>query len=416
MGKDEPERQRAESQWIVAARPLCHLQYPVAYLSCLQRILPAAFCPPLDKAAASTLLPRPFRCGGLANDTCPWGPRPLLRVGKRTAGACIASSPDFDLEAFSHNPAHGSFAPLAVQPSAMTNCVNQRFLSYWVELLFRQSPTDSRRVRDWDPRAQPSEPILFPNLRIQFADFPCLHCSIDQRGRWEHTRHHATCGALPAAGPYLRLSRFQGSTNPCARSAPTAAPPGLAPKVLQRLPRPPTPRGLPLAPTGVGRALKRHPFSRLVDSADERFARQYRCGPPPEFPLASPRSGIVHHLSGPDRVRARRGSHPLRRPLPGDLGPRVVPPDLGSRSERLSAKGSWSPNARRAVAAATKRVELQPPLAATSVDVDSHLGQPRARGLREASIRPATTARPAVGARCEGGDAMRDAQADVPSA
>ena len=35
--------------------------------------------------------------------------------------------------------------------------------------------------------------------------------------------------------------------------------------------------------------------------SDERFARQYRCGPPPEFPLASPRSGIVHHLSGPDR-------------------------------------------------------------------------------------------------------------------
>ncbi|CAN7022504.1 unnamed protein product [Brassica rapa subsp. trilocularis] len=63
------------------------------------------------------------------------------------------------------------------------------------------------------------------------------------KGRRECTGHDATCGALPAAGPYLRLSRFQ----------------------------------------------------------DERFARQYRCGPPPEFPLASPRSGIVHHLSGPDR-------------------------------------------------------------------------------------------------------------------
>ncbi|CAN7092851.1 unnamed protein product [Brassica rapa subsp. narinosa] len=63
------------------------------------------------------------------------------------------------------------------------------------------------------------------------------------KGRRECTGHHATCGALPAAGPYLRLSRFQ----------------------------------------------------------DERFARQYRCGPPPEFPLASPRSGIVYHLSGPDR-------------------------------------------------------------------------------------------------------------------
>ncbi|CAN7092645.1 unnamed protein product [Brassica rapa subsp. narinosa] len=63
------------------------------------------------------------------------------------------------------------------------------------------------------------------------------------KGRQECTGHHATCGALPAAGPYLQLSRFQG----------------------------------------------------------ERFARQYRCGPPPEFPLALPRSGIVHHLSGPDR-------------------------------------------------------------------------------------------------------------------
>ena len=30
---------------------------------------------------------------------------------------------------------------------------------------------------------------------------------VRRRGR---TGHHATCGALPAAGPYLRLSRFQG--------------------------------------------------------------------------------------------------------------------------------------------------------------------------------------------------------------
>ncbi|CAN7110962.1 unnamed protein product [Brassica rapa subsp. narinosa] len=30
------------------------------------------------------------------------------------------------------------------------------------------------------------------------------------KGRRECTSHHATCGALPAAGPYLRLSRFQG--------------------------------------------------------------------------------------------------------------------------------------------------------------------------------------------------------------
>ncbi|KAM9585615.1 uncharacterized protein ACIBXB_007851, partial [Morphnus guianensis] len=33
--------------------------------------------------------------------------------------------------------------------------------------------------------------------------------------------------------------------------------------------------------------------------SDDRFARQDRYGPPPEFPLASPCPGIVHHLSGP---------------------------------------------------------------------------------------------------------------------
>jgi hypothetical protein len=33
---------------------------------------------------------------------------------------------------------------------------------------------------------------------------------------------------------------------------------------------------------------------------DERFARQYRYEPPPEFPLVLPFTGIVHHLSGPN--------------------------------------------------------------------------------------------------------------------
>ncbi|KAI3485541.1 hypothetical protein L1887_51114 [Cichorium endivia] len=76
------------------------------------------------------------------------------------------------------------------------------------------------------------------------------------KGRRGRTGHRATCGALPAAGPYLRLSH-------------------------------------------------------------ERFARQYRCGPPPEFPLASPRSGIVHHLSGPDRHAHTRTLLRRSRPVPG---------------------------------------------------------------------------------------------------
>lgn len=117
---------RAESQWIVAARPLCHLQYPVAYLSRLQRILPANRVELRFKAAPAARPPRELRLRHVPLGTM----RPLLRVGKRSAGARTASSPDSDLEAFSHNPTHGSFAPLAFQPSAMTNCANQRFLSY----------------------------------------------------------------------------------------------------------------------------------------------------------------------------------------------------------------------------------------------------------------------------------------------
>ncbi|TPX55931.1 hypothetical protein SpCBS45565_g08474, partial [Spizellomyces sp. 'palustris'] len=38
-----------------------------------------------------------------------------------------------------------------------------------------------------------------------------------------------------------------------------------------------------------------------IPKFDDRFARQNRYEPPPEFPLASPYSGIVHHLSGPNR-------------------------------------------------------------------------------------------------------------------
>ncbi|PPR88583.1 hypothetical protein GOBAR_AA32096 [Gossypium barbadense] len=70
-----------------------------------------------------------------------------------------------------------------------------------------------------------------------------------------------------------------------------------------------------------------------IPKSDERFARQYRCGPPPEFPLASPRSGIVHHLSGPDRHaltrtllrRSRRAEWGARRPTPGARRCRSTP-------------------------------------------------------------------------------------------
>ena len=40
-------------------------------------------------------------------------------------------------------------------------------------------------------------------------------------------------------------------------------------------------------------------LSPLYKNSAKRFARQHMCELPPEFPLASPSSGIVHHLSGP---------------------------------------------------------------------------------------------------------------------
>ncbi|KAK8536312.1 hypothetical protein V6N13_130940 [Hibiscus sabdariffa] len=121
-GRDESKRQRAESQWIVAARPLCHLQYPVAYLKdSTRRSVEITLQGGTHDLSDARATPTTRALGGQ---------RPLLRVGNRATGACVASSPDSDLEAFSHNPAHGSFAPLAFQPSAMTNCANQRFLSY----------------------------------------------------------------------------------------------------------------------------------------------------------------------------------------------------------------------------------------------------------------------------------------------
>ncbi|PHT26640.1 hypothetical protein CQW23_33752 [Capsicum baccatum] len=125
----------------------------------------------------------------------------------------------------------------------------------------------------------------------------------------------------------------------------------------------------------------------------------------------------------------------LRRNSPPDLGCIPKQPDsyiapcgaIGSRHNgalTLSGapfEGTWTRgpgvrDARRAVPTMGKRVELQSLLAAISVDVDSHLGQQRVQGAREASICPATTAHLMIEARCEGGNAMRDAQADVPSA
>ncbi|KAK7365834.1 hypothetical protein VNO78_38984 [Psophocarpus tetragonolobus] len=89
------------------------------------------FYPPLDGNCASRRLTGLIRPARVANGTCLWGAEaPYCWSANGRRAHSVASSPDSDLEAFSHNPTHGSFAPLAFQPSAMTNCANQRFLSY----------------------------------------------------------------------------------------------------------------------------------------------------------------------------------------------------------------------------------------------------------------------------------------------
>ena len=99
----------------------------------------------------------------------------------------------------------------------------------------RSSRRRSTRFGATAPYAQPIEPILFPKLRIYFADFPYSHCSKTRgfkprrpdavmsttrgenrsfhrifKGRPQGTGHRQKCGAFPTREPYLRLTRFHG--------------------------------------------------------------------------------------------------------------------------------------------------------------------------------------------------------------
>ncbi|PHT25273.1 hypothetical protein CQW23_35093 [Capsicum baccatum] len=171
MGRDEPERQRSESQWIVAARPLCHLKYPVGYLSCLQRILPAALWKLYFKAAAATLPPQ-----RLSQRHVPLGAEASTAVPP-TADGFGTGTPVPSPQSQSFSRSYGSILPTS--------------LAYIVPSTRGCSPWRPDAVMSTTGRGRHSVLRIF-------------------KGRWERTGHHATCGALPAAGPYLRLSRFQG--------------------------------------------------------------------------------------------------------------------------------------------------------------------------------------------------------------
>ncbi|PHT27188.1 hypothetical protein CQW23_33216 [Capsicum baccatum] len=164
---------------------------------------------------------------------------------KRTAGACVASSPDSDLEAFSHNPAHD----VPPQPNSPPDNVfrldrpteralgpkrgqcpasdsrNNISSSPPTTYVFGTgtpvpSPQSQSFYRSYGSIFPTSLAYIVPSTRGCSPWRPDAVMSTTGRGRHsvlrifkgrrERTGHHATCGALPAAGPYLRLSRFQG--------------------------------------------------------------------------------------------------------------------------------------------------------------------------------------------------------------
>ncbi|KAK7375687.1 hypothetical protein VNO78_35425 [Psophocarpus tetragonolobus] len=123
------------------------------------------------------------------------GPSPLLLVGKRTTGARVASSPDSDLEAFSHNPTHGSFAPLAFQPSAMTNCgktnlshdgLNPAHVPYW----WVNNPTLGEFCFTMIGRAdiEGSKSNVAMNAWLPQASYPCGNFSDTSSFKFRRTK------------------------------------------------------------------------------------------------------------------------------------------------------------------------------------------------------------------------------------
>ena len=111
---------RDKPQCLVVQRPLSHLQYPDATKSSTKDLSHSTFnitsswqkslsiVNQLVKSARGYYFSRNIESGGQH---------------------CLVSM-DSDLEAFSRNPTHGSFAAMAFQPAAFTNYANYVFLSY----------------------------------------------------------------------------------------------------------------------------------------------------------------------------------------------------------------------------------------------------------------------------------------------
>ena len=80
----------------------------------------------LENAALRQLMGR----GSRTPESCTDEYKACLEIFEWGSVECTAFSLDSDLEAFSRDPADGSFAALACLLTAFAKCLNERFLSY----------------------------------------------------------------------------------------------------------------------------------------------------------------------------------------------------------------------------------------------------------------------------------------------
>ncbi|EUB55374.1 rRNA promoter binding protein [Echinococcus granulosus] len=134
---------------------------------------------------------------------------------------------------------------------------------------------------------------------------------------------------------------------------------------------PPTRRGVASAVGLGGAPVPLSTCARLPATAgsDDRFARQDRYGPPPEFPLASPCPGIVHHLSGPNTCA--RAPPPRRGGRDGPVvRPRRTGEASGSHLRPAASGGDGRRRGRRPFTfIAPRRLSCEPPTRARDLQL-----------------------------------------------
>ncbi|KAF4585327.1 hypothetical protein GQ602_004632 [Ophiocordyceps camponoti-floridani] len=142
---------------------------------------------------------------------------------------------------------------------------------------------------------------------------------------------------------------------------------------------------------------------------DDRFARQNRCEPPPEFPLASPYTGIVHLLSGP-APHAPTQIHPR---TSGSVG--GAPPLGGSPAFTFIARTGLTPEHSRARTTPWSVFQDGSPGHYASILADAHLGPPRGMARRAITLLGSHVPGAFVSPRADvGSEAWRSALARAP--